>query len=70
MAFLYWLREHAGGRGVASHLRFAQLLGQLAAGDELDGALAATHDGRSFSEGALDDSVLEGRFLVWLSKQR
>jgi hypothetical protein len=68
-AFLWWLQTQAGGSGVKSREKFAQLLSKLAdpstAGD-FEPLLAGIYDGAALSDAECTKSSLEGRFVAWL----
>ena len=71
--FLFWLRTEGGGRGKASRKSFGSLLLALAdpGQGELDfpSALQSVYGiPLSSAEPGKDD--LEGRFLIWLHKQK
>ena len=72
VAFCHWLRNHGAGREKASHAAFAEVLERLAQGDDTTdfaALLEEVYDTRiSTAQPGPDD--LEGRFLIWLSKQR
>jgi hypothetical protein len=67
--FMYWLREHALRKDAEE--RFARLLQRLAdpSGSGFEAAFAELYDGAPLSAPDAGDATLEGRFLVWLSKQ-
>jgi len=70
-AFIWWLQTKAGGNDKASREKFAGLLEKL--GDpalEFEAAFQAVYDGAPLSDAAAGKDSLEGKFLIWLSKQK
>jgi hypothetical protein len=70
--FIYWLKEKAGGTEKGSHEKFAQLLQRLSdaqrAGD-FEAVFRDIYDGAALSDVDASKTTLEGKFLIWLSKQ-
>jgi hypothetical protein len=68
--FMYWLQHQALRK--KSDERFAELLQRLAdpEGGGFEEAFVGLYDGAPLSGEAADDDTLEGRFLVWLGKQK
>lgn len=71
--FIYWLQNKAGGSDKASQDKFAKLLQSLAdakrAGD-FEAVFKDVYDGAPLSDLEAGKSSLEGKFLIWLSKQK
>ena len=71
--FIYWLQNKAGGSEKASQELFAKLLQQLAdakrAGD-FEAVFKDVYDGAPLSDLEAGKSSLEGKFLIWLAKQK
>jgi len=69
-AFIYWLQTKAGGPDKASREKFAQLLEKLAdPALEFEATFQAVYEGAALSDAEAGKDSLEGKFLLWLSKQ-
>lgn len=72
-AFVYWLQTSAAGSSKKSALSFAVFLATVAKAkdaSELETVLEEAYDGVPLSAAVPTKDVLEGRFLLWLSKQK
>ena len=70
--FLHWLRTHAVATERAARERFAELLIELADPKRKSGFEAVfgeLYDKATLSGPEAGKDTLEGKFLVWLSKQ-
>jgi hypothetical protein len=71
-AFIYWLQTKSQAGEKASREKFAVLLQKLAdpatTGD-FESVFKAVYDGAALSGPGADKDTLEGKFLIWLSKQ-
>ena len=71
VAFCHWLRDHGAGSKSASHRAFGELLSMLAPEGEVDfAALVEQAFDAPVSSKEPGKGDLEGRFLLWLSKQK
>ncbi len=71
--FIYWLKDKAGGSEKASHEKFAQLLQRLADAEkagEFEQVFRDVYDGAALSDLEASKTTLEGKFLIWLAKQK
>jgi hypothetical protein len=72
-AFIHWLQNDAGANRKASREKFALLLQKLADPDqpsEFEPLLSAVFDKAGLSGPDVDRDTLEGKFLVWLARQK
>ena len=73
-AFIYWLQTEGGKSAKASKERFARLFQKLADPPEEEAAFemafAEIYDDAPLSDATASTASLEGRFLVWLLKQK
>ncbi|MCA8981329.1 MAG: hypothetical protein KDC14_14960, partial [Planctomycetes bacterium] len=72
VAFIHWLREAGAGSKKASQAKFAEWLRELdsrAAIEDFEASLVTVY-GVPLSSAELGKESLEGRFLLWLSKQK
>jgi hypothetical protein len=71
--FMNWLQTKAGKDEKDSRQRFAKLLKRLADPNlvsEFVEVFKEVYDGTPLSSTAIDKDCLEGRFLIWLNKQK
>jgi hypothetical protein len=72
-AFIFWLQTKSQGGEKASREKFAVLLRKLAdpnmTGD-FEAVFKEVYDGAPLSGPGADKDTLEGKFLIWLSRQR
>jgi hypothetical protein len=71
--FIHWLQTEGGKSAKASKERFARLFQKLAApgeGTEFETAFAEIYEEAPLSDATASTASLEGRFLVWLQKQK
>jgi hypothetical protein len=72
-AFIYWLQAKSGTTEKVSREKFAELLGKLAdpkVEGEFEDVFKAVFDGAPLSSPGAEKDSLEGKFLIWLSKQK
>jgi hypothetical protein len=72
-AFIYWLQTKSQGTEKPSREKFAVLLKKLADPNlaaDFEGVFKDVYDGAALSGPESDKESLEGKFLVWLSKQK
>jgi hypothetical protein len=70
-AFLSWLQSKSGAGEKASREKFAQLLEKI--GDPKQGfaaAFPAVYENAALTDAEAGKDTLEGKFLLWLSKQK
>jgi len=70
-AFVCWLQSKAAGSEKTSREKFAQLLAKLAdPAQEFEAVFPAVYEGVPLSDADAGQDSLEGRFLLWLSRQK
>jgi hypothetical protein len=72
IGFVHWLREAGDGSKKASHAKFAEWLRELdarASIEDFEASLEKVY-GAPLSSAELDKHCLEGRYLLWLTKQK
>jgi hypothetical protein len=72
-AFIYWLQTKSQAGEKASREKFATLLKKLADPNmsaDFEAVFKEVYDGAALSGPDADKDTLEGKFLIWLSRQR
>ncbi len=72
-AFIFWLQTEGGKSAKTSKERFAQLFQKLADSAQettFETAFPEIYDGAPLSDTSASPASLEGRFLVWIQKQK
>ncbi len=72
-AFIYWLQTKSQGPEKPSREKFALLLKKLSdpnLATDFEGVFKDVYEGASLSGSDADKESLEGKFLVWLSRQK
>jgi hypothetical protein len=70
-AFVSWLQTKAGANDKTSKEKFAQLLAKIAEPEgNFEAAFPAVYENAPLSDAEAGKDSLEGKFLLWLSKQK